>query len=115
MDSVPQRFEERLPMTAVDRSLVANLPMFAGLTPAEQDELLREARSIRYQKGAAVFEQGAEANRFFVLLHGHLRVEKNHAAGAADRRALRVIRRIVRRRASHEPGALSGHCHRCRR
>jgi len=68
-------------MTAVDRSLVANLPMFAGLTPNEQDELLREARSIRYPKGTAVFEQGADADRFFVLLHGHLRVEKTTPQG----------------------------------
>jgi CRP/FNR family transcriptional regulator, nitrogen oxide reductase regulator len=68
-------------MTTVDRSLVANLSMFAGLTPAEQDELLREARSIRYPKGATVFEQGAEADRFFVLLHGHLRVEKTTPQG----------------------------------
>ena len=43
-------------MAAVDRSLVANLPMFAGLAPGEQDDLLREARSIRYTKGTAVFE-----------------------------------------------------------
>lgn len=63
-------------MAAVDRSLVANLPMFAGLAPAEQDELLREARTVRYEKGSAVFEQGGAADRFFVLLHGHLRVEK---------------------------------------
>ena len=63
-------------MAAVDRSLVANLPMFAGLGPAEQDELLREARSGRYPKGSAVFDQGAEANHFYLLLHGHLRVEK---------------------------------------
>ena len=68
-------------MAAVDRSLVANLSMFAGLAPAEQDDLLREARSIRYPKGSAVFEQGAEADRFFVLLHGHLRVEKTTAQG----------------------------------
>jgi CRP-like cAMP-binding protein len=68
-------------MAAVDRSLVANLPMFAGLLPAEQDELLREARSIRYSTGPAVFEQGTDADRFFVLLHGHLRVEKTTAQG----------------------------------
>jgi CRP-like cAMP-binding protein len=68
-------------MTSVDRSLVANLSMFAGLTPAEQDELLREARSIRYPKGATVFDQGADADRFFVLLHGHLRVEKTTPQG----------------------------------
>lgn len=63
-------------MASVDRSLVVNLSMFAGLTPAEQEELLHEARSVRYPKDSVVFEQGAEANRFFVLLHGHLRVEK---------------------------------------
>lgn len=68
-------------MAAVDRSLVAALPMFAGLTPEGQDELLREARSIRYTKGAAAFDQGAEADRFFLLLHGHLRVEKTTPQG----------------------------------
>ncbi|MBR0795012.1 Crp/Fnr family transcriptional regulator [Bradyrhizobium jicamae] len=68
-------------MAAVDRSLVANLPMFAGLSPADQDELLHEARSIRYPKGTAVFDQGAEANRFYLLLHGHLRVEKTTPQG----------------------------------
>ena len=45
-------------------------------SPAEQDELLRGARSIRYPKGTAVFDQGVEADRFYILLHGHLRVEK---------------------------------------
>ncbi|HVX75484.1 MAG TPA: Crp/Fnr family transcriptional regulator [Bradyrhizobium sp.] len=68
-------------MAAVDRSLVAKLPMFVGLAPDEQDELLREARSVRYPKGIAVFDQGAEADRFFLLLHGHLRVEKTTPQG----------------------------------
>src|SRR6266568_7335412 len=68
-------------MAAVDRSLVANLAMFAGLAGAEQAELLREARSVRYPKGSAVFDQGVEADRFFVLLHGHLRVEKTTPQG----------------------------------
>ena len=68
-------------MAAVDRSLVANLAMFAGLTPAEQDELSREARPVRYPKDTAVFDQGADADRFFVLLHGHLRVEKTSPQG----------------------------------
>jgi CRP-like cAMP-binding protein len=55
--------------------------MFSGLNPGEQEELLREARSVRYPRGTAVFEQGAEADRFFVLLHGHLRVEKTTPQG----------------------------------
>jgi CRP-like cAMP-binding protein len=68
-------------MAAVDRSLVATLAMFAGLAPAEQEMLLHEARAVRYPKGTAVFDQGVEADRFFVLLHGHLRVEKTTPQG----------------------------------
>jgi CRP-like cAMP-binding protein len=68
-------------MPAVDRSVVAAVPLFAGLAPDALDEVLREARSVRYAKDAAVFEQGAEASAFFVLLHGHLRVEKTTPQG----------------------------------
>ena len=68
-------------MSAIDRSVVADIPLFAGLAPGELDEILREARSVRYSKDTAVFDQGADANAFFVLLHGHLRVEKTTPQG----------------------------------
>jgi CRP-like cAMP-binding protein len=68
-------------MAAVDRSLVAELPLFAGLAPAELDAILAEARSIRYPKNSAVFEEGGDAHSFFVLLHGHVRASKMTPAG----------------------------------
>jgi CRP-like cAMP-binding protein len=68
-------------MAAVDRSLVAGLPLFEGLGPAQLDEILAEARSVRYPKGTAVFEQDEEAHSYFILLHGHLRVVKLTPAG----------------------------------
>ncbi|HZP78848.1 MAG TPA: Crp/Fnr family transcriptional regulator [Pseudolabrys sp.] len=68
-------------MPALDRSVVANVPMFAGLNPDEIDAILSEARSARYAKDTAVFEQGGEAHSFFLLLHGHLRVEKTTPQG----------------------------------
>ena len=68
-------------MAAVDRSIVAQMPLFAGMAPAELDGLLAEARSARYAKNAAVFEQGAEAHSFFLLLHGHVRAAKTTSAG----------------------------------
>ena len=52
------------------------LPLFSGLAPAQLDELLREAQSVRDPKGTAVFQQDEEAHSFLVLLHGHLRVFK---------------------------------------
>lgn len=70
-----------LPSMSLDRYIIANIPVFAGLNPNDIDEILHEARSVRFAKGASVFEQGAEAGAFFVLLHGHLRVEKTTHAG----------------------------------
>lgn len=63
-------------MANVDRSLIADLPLFSGLAPDKLDELTREAQSIRYPKGGCVFQQDEDAHSFFVLLHGHLRVFK---------------------------------------
>ena len=63
-------------MANVDRSVVADLPMFAGLEASKLDEILKQAQSVRYPKGTNVFDQDAVAKSFFVLLHGHLRVTK---------------------------------------
>jgi CRP-like cAMP-binding protein len=63
-------------MAHLDRSLIAHLPLFSGLSPDELDELLREAQSVRYPQGSTVFAQDEQAHSFFVLLHGHLRVFK---------------------------------------
>jgi CRP-like cAMP-binding protein len=63
-------------MAPLDRSIVANVPVFAGLGGRDLDVILRDARSVRYPKDTSVFEQGAVAHSFFALLHGHLRVEK---------------------------------------
>ena len=68
-------------MAPLDRSIVANIPVFAGLSADDLDEILHEARSSRYPKDSSVFEQGADALAFFVLLHGHLRVEKTTPQG----------------------------------
>lgn len=61
-------------MPALDRSLIASLAAFEGLTPEQQDDVLSDAQSVRYAKGTDVFRQDAEAQSFYLLLHGHLRV-----------------------------------------
>jgi CRP-like cAMP-binding protein len=61
--------------------MVAHLPLFAGLTAADLTEVLREARSSRFAKNSAVFEQGADATSFFLLLHGHVRASKATTTG----------------------------------
>jgi CRP-like cAMP-binding protein len=59
---------------ALDRALISDLPLFASLTPEALDHILSFARAQHYPKNKVVFEQGAQAPSFFLLLHGRLRV-----------------------------------------
>ncbi len=68
-------------MAKVDTSLVAHLPLFSGVKPEDLEEILREARSARYPRNTAIFEQGADAQSFFLLLHGHVRAAKTTPTG----------------------------------
>ena len=68
-------------MATVDRSLIADLPLFAGLEADALDDILKDARAVRHAKNSAVFEQGAEADAFFVLLNGHVRASKTTPGG----------------------------------
>src|SRR5262245_29782292 len=68
-------------MTAVDRSLVEKFPLFTTLSATDLDAILSEARAVRCPKNATVFEQGADAHSFFLLLHGHVRAAKMTPAG----------------------------------
>ena len=68
-------------MAAVDASLVADLPVFAGFSGEELAEILREARSARYGKNSEVFSQGDDVHSFFLLLHGHFRASKTTPTG----------------------------------
>lgn len=63
-------------MGHLDRSLIAGLSPFQGVAPADLDRMLQKARSTRIAKGDTVFEQEAEAQSFFLLIDGHVRVVK---------------------------------------
>lgn len=65
----------------LDRSLIAELPAFQGLDNASLDLILKEARSARYAKNMAVFEQEEEARAFHLLLSGHVRVVRTAPDG----------------------------------
>jgi CRP-like cAMP-binding protein len=65
----------------LDKSLISALPLFAEFAPEALDEVLSEARSQRTPKNAHVFEQGADATHFFLLLHGRVRAYRVTPAG----------------------------------
>jgi len=63
-------------MATIDRSLVVDLPLFAGLAAAELDDILRDARAVHHGRDGVVFREGDDAASFFVLLNGHVRATK---------------------------------------
>ncbi len=61
---------------AIDPSLVRKLPLFQRLTEGELTRLMARATARRVAQGETVFEQGATAHAFFLLLHGRLKVSQ---------------------------------------
>lgn len=68
-------------MYTLDRSLIAGLPLFSGLSRTDLDLILDKARPLRIAAGNPVFEQDTEAHNFYLLLDGHVRVVKTTAEG----------------------------------
>jgi len=66
---------------ALDRSLISGLPPFAGLDAPALDSILSQARSLRFPKDAEIFTQDGEAEHFFLLLSGHVRVVRTTPGG----------------------------------
>lgn len=58
----------------VDRTVLKSLALFERMTDADLDAMLEHATPRRIIQGDAVFEQGAPAKSFFLLLHGRLKV-----------------------------------------
>ena len=68
-------------MKKLDRSLIAGLPLFAGLSVRELDAILEGAGSSRHPKDSEIFSQDGQADRFFLLLSGHVRVVRTTPEG----------------------------------
>lgn len=73
--------ETDIDLPHLDRSLIADLPLFAAMPPDQLDGALAAANSHHYPKGSVVFSQGENAHSFFVLLHGRLRVTQTTPTG----------------------------------
>lgn len=71
----------RFSVPRLDPSLLNNLPPFGRLGIAERQEVLDLARVRRVAQGKPVFEEGIDATHFYLLLDGHVRVERLNAEG----------------------------------
>ncbi|MCX2725721.1 Crp/Fnr family transcriptional regulator [Roseibium salinum] len=68
-------------MARLDGSVIADLPAFEELSADALREILKEAKSSRYEKGAEVFSQAERATAFHLLLSGHIRVVRTSPEG----------------------------------
>lgn len=68
-------------MQKLDESLLSGLPPFSLLGRAQIREILDQAISRRVDEGAELFHEGHDAERFFLLLDGYIRVVRSTADG----------------------------------
>lgn len=68
-------------MNKLDASLLASLPAFSGLGAEQIRDILDQAQPKRLDPGLPVFREGEQAERFFLLLDGHIRVVRISAMG----------------------------------
>lgn len=68
-------------MSKLDESLLKPLPPFARLERTQIREILDQATPARYEEGTAVFNEGAPAERFYLLLDGFIRVIRTSREG----------------------------------
>ena len=64
----------RKTLPRLDESLLTHLPPFSKLERRDIRTILDQATSRRYEEGVAIFDEGAPADRFFMLLDGYVRV-----------------------------------------
>ena len=68
-------------MTKLAPSLLKSIPAFDGMSLPQTQEALDLARSRLVPAGKSVFEEGDAAESFFLLLDGHIRVERLNPEG----------------------------------
>ncbi|MDV4169615.1 Crp/Fnr family transcriptional regulator [Rhodovulum sp. FJ3] len=68
-------------MPKLDESLLTGLPPFSLLDRAQIREILDQATSRLYSEGTAIFREGHDADRFYLLLDGYLRVIRSTPGG----------------------------------
>ena len=68
-------------MKKLDESLLTDLPPFRSLTRPLIREILDAAQTARYDAGQTVFREGGPVDRFFLLLDGHIRVQRTTEQG----------------------------------
>lgn len=68
-------------MPKLDESLLTGLPPFCQLQRAQIREILDQAVSRRFDEGTAIFREGHDAERFYLLLDGYLRVVRSTPGG----------------------------------
>jgi len=75
-EAAPRRTLSRL-----DESLLSHMPPFSQLDRREIRTILDQATARRYDADTVVFEEGAPAERFYMLLDGYIRVIRITGSG----------------------------------
>ena len=66
------------------QDLIRNVPLFADLTPAEQDAISERLYSQQFARGTAIFEEGDPAETLYLIQSGWVRLSAPNVAVLAN-------------------------------
>jgi CRP-like cAMP-binding protein len=70
-----------MPINAQDQKIISNLPIFNGLNQENLQEFFHHSQLKNYPKGALVFQEGAKALKFYIVLQGWVKLFQINEAG----------------------------------
>ncbi len=62
-------------------SLISNIEIFSGLEKAIRKDIIRYFKIDRIQKGEKLIESGKKADRFFIIMNGHVELQTPNLLG----------------------------------
>lgn len=75
--------------TISPRAFIANLPLFRELSPEQLDRIAMHARQVRVSRGEILFHRGDQANGFYAILYGQIKLAFVSAGG--DEKVVEIL------------------------
>ena len=77
--------------TPETRALLRRTYLFSALNDAQLNQMLESVRLVELGAGERLFERGQEANRFFLVMEGQMKLYRLSASG--DEKVIEIVRR----------------------
>ena len=89
----------------MDSSVIRSIPLFSGIDPGAADELSAAMGRKRLRRGEVLFREGEPGDRFYIILHGKMKMGRAAIDGRENLLALLGPGEMIGELTLFDPGA----------